>query len=372
VLLADLRRRYSGRCVLLCYRRSESHADLVRQFGVELESLEGLARQPWRMRQLLNRTHTYRLIGADIVDGFYSPYTTLLRLSAAQTFAYAGCDTRIVSFSFCATPAASVAELWRRLPTSLGLLVRDPESERRLSALLGRKVQQAADLAFLLESDDAEAEEQLGWIAEQRARGQTVVGIGVNALLVDAGGRRALARVLSSLATRDPRLSLLLVAHDFRTKSSDLDAALDTLSHLPPELQHRLSVVRREHGPRQLKAIAQRLDAVVSGRMHFSIAALSQGVPAFCFRYQGKVEGLLELVGFANEIETVSVDSGTLEPQWELVAERIHAFLERRSEFAQRISARLERLKALSALNLHYPRLDSKHTPNPLGASTPI
>jgi hypothetical protein len=81
---------------------------------------------------------------------------------------------------------------------------------------------------------------------------------------------------------------------------------------------------------------------------------------------------LLELVGFANEIETVSVDSGTLEPQWELVAERIHAFLERRSEFAQRISARLERLKALSALNLHYPRLDSKHTPNPLGASTPI
>src|SRR6185295_14141831 len=104
VLLGDLRHKYSGRCVLLCYRRSERHADLVQQFGVEVESLEGLARQPWRLRELLNRTHTYRLIGADIVDGFYSTYTTLLRLSAAQTFAYAGCDAKIVSFSFCATP----------------------------------------------------------------------------------------------------------------------------------------------------------------------------------------------------------------------------------------------------------------------------
>src|SRR3954470_11344444 len=68
VLLGDLRRRYSGRCVLLCYRRTERHADLVRQFAVEVESLEALARQPWRLRQLLKRTHTYRLIGADIVD----------------------------------------------------------------------------------------------------------------------------------------------------------------------------------------------------------------------------------------------------------------------------------------------------------------
>jgi polysaccharide pyruvyl transferase WcaK-like protein len=372
VLLSDLRRSYSGRSVLLCYRRTERHADLVRQFGVEVESLERLARNPLHFRQLLNRTHTFRLIGADIVDGFYSPLTTLLRLSAAQTFAYAGCDARIISFSFCATPAPSVAELWRRLPPSLGLLVRDPESQRRLSALLGREVQQAADLAFLLESDDTGTEEHLHWIAAEQARGQRVVGIGVNALLVDAAGRRALARVLANLATRDQHLSLLLVSHDFRAKSSDLEAARDTLSHLPRELLPRVSVIAREYGPRQLKAIAKRLDAVVSGRMHFSIAALSQGVPAFCFRYQGKVEGLLELVGLARELDAVSIDSGSLEPQWELVAERVHAFLQRRQDLARGISARLEQLRALSALNLQHPRLDSRAAAKPLGASAPI
>jgi polysaccharide pyruvyl transferase WcaK-like protein len=371
VLLGDLRRKYTGRAVLLCYRRSERHAELVRQFEVEVESLERLARHPLHLRQLLKRTHTFRLIGADIVDGFYSPLTTGLRLSTAQTFAYAGCDARIVSFSFCATPAPSIAQLWRQLPRSLGLLTRDPESQRRLSALLGRNVAQAADLAFLLESDATGTEEQLDWIQLQRARGRTVVGIGVNALLLNEPGRRALAQVLSRLMQQQPELSLLLVSHDFRAKSSDLEAARGTLSHIAPELLDRVSVVAREYGPRQLKAIARQLDAVVSGRMHFSIAALSQGVPAFCFRYQGKVEGLLELVGFAAELEAVSIDSAALEPSWEQVATRIHTFLERRGELARCISAQLGQLRMLSALNLDYPRLSSA-APQPLGADAAL
>lgn len=357
VLLGDLRRKYDGRAVLLCYKRSEQHADLVRKFQVEVASLENLARHPLQLRQLLQRTHTFRLIGADIVDGFYSPLTTGLRLSAAQTFAHAGCDAKVISFSFCATPAPSIALLWQQLPGSLGLLTRDPESQRRLSKLLGREVAQAADLAFLLEPDATGIDDQLRWIEGQRGRGQTVVGIGVNALLLKAGAQRALAQVVTRLLQRQPQLSLLFVAHDFRAKSSDLDAARGTMSHIPPELSSRIGVVEQEHGPRQLKAIAQRLDAVVSGRMHFSIAALSQAVPAFCFRYQGKVEGLLELVGFGAEIEQLSIESGSLEPQWDVVAERIHAFLDRRAELAQRISAQLDQLKRLSALNLEHPRL---------------
>jgi polysaccharide pyruvyl transferase WcaK-like protein len=373
VLLEDLRRKYSGRTVLLCYRRGERQGDLVRKFGVDLESLERLASNPLRWRELLQRTHTFRLIGADILDGFYSPLTTMLRLCAAQTFAYAGCDAKIISFSFCASPAPSVAQMWRRLPPSLGLLVRDPASQRRLSSLLGRQVEQAADLAFLLESDERGTEEQLRWISAQRERGQTVVGIGVNSLLVDEAGRRALAQVLSRVALSTPRLSLLLVAHDFRAKTSDLDAARDTLSHLRPELAARVSIVAQEHGPRQLKAIAGRLDAVVSGRMHFSIAALGQAVPAFCFRYQGKVEGLLELVGFGSEIESMSVDSASVSSQWEQVAQRIQTFLERRRELAQRIAGRLEQLKRLSALNLQYPRLDAGPSrAKPLGADPAI
>lgn len=357
VLLADLRRKFDGRAVLLCYKRSERHADLVQNYRVEVECLEHLARHPLQLRQLLQRTHTFRLIGADIVDGFYSPLTTGLRLSTAQTFAHAGCDAKIISFSFCATPAPSIARLWQQLPESVGLLTRDPESKRRLSALLGREVAQAADLAFLLEPDTEGIDEQVRWIAAQRERGHTVVGIGVNSLLLNAGGQRALAQVVTRLLQQQPQLSLLFVAHDFRAKSSDLDTARGTMSYIPPKVLERVGVVAQEHGPRQLKAIALRLDAVVSGRMHFSIAALSQGVPAFCFRYQGKVEGLLELVGFGTEIEQLSIDSGSLEPHWEIVADRINAFLDRRTELAQRISAKLEHLKQLSALNLAHPRL---------------
>jgi polysaccharide pyruvyl transferase WcaK-like protein len=371
VLLGDLRRRYAGRAVLLCYRTSERYEDLVRQFGVQVTSLEDLARHPWQLRELLGRTHTFRLSGADVVDGFYSPLTSALRLLTVQTFAQAGCDARIISFSFGTAPAPTTVQLWRQLPASVGLLTRDPVSQRRLSSLLGREVAQAADLAFLLEPDATGVDEQLHWIEVQRSRGQTVVGVGVNALLLNVAGRQSLARVLTRLLEQRPQLSLSFVPHDLRPKSSDLDAARETVLHIAARFLDRVDVVAQAHGPRQLKAIAQRLDAVVSGRMHFSIAALSQGVPAFCFRYQGKLEGLLELVGLGPEMDQVSIDSAEFEPQWERVTERIAALLDRRIELSRRISARLEQVKKLSALNLDHPRLPSA-APKDLGASVAI
>ncbi|HWO12185.1 MAG TPA: polysaccharide pyruvyl transferase family protein [Polyangiaceae bacterium] len=358
VLLSNLRRKFDGRVVLLCYRRSERYQEFVDRFRVEVRSLEEFARQPLELRALLRRTHTFRFIGADIVDGFYSVRTTLLRLAVAQTFAHAGGDARMISFSFSASPTQNVCEMWRQLPSSLGLLVRDPESQRRLERLLGRSLPRAADLAFLLEPDPAGVEDVVARIEGERARGQVVVGVGVNALLLDASGRRALGAILSQLAAENPRLSLWLVAHDFRANSSDLDAARDAASNVAAEVASRVSLIDRAYGPRQIKAIAGHLDAVVSGRMHFSIAALSQGVPAFCMRYQGKVEGLLELVGLGSEIDNVSVPSEAVNRDWKGVAERVRLFLDRRAELGARISRELEGVKQQSALNLQFSRLE--------------
>jgi polysaccharide pyruvyl transferase WcaK-like protein len=362
VLLGNLRRTFDGRVVLLCYRRGERYQEFVDRFGVEVRCLEHFARHPLLFRHLLRRTHTFRFIGADIVDGFYSARTTLLRLVVAQAFAHAGCEARMISFSFSATPAENVSEMWRRLPSSLGLLVRDPESQRRLERLLGRTLSRAADLAFLLEPDEKGVEHEIQRIDAERARGQIVVGVGVNALLLDAAGRRALGAILSQLCAENPFLSLVLVAHDFRTNSSDLDAARDTAKNVAPEVAGRISLIDTPYGPRQLKAIASHLDAVFSGRMHFSIAALSQGIPAFCMRYQGKVEGLLELVGLADEIENVSVASEAVSSDWKGVAERVRAFIERRKDLGVRISRELAGVRQLSGLNLQFSRLDGGRT----------
>jgi len=358
VLLEDLHERYRGRLVILCYRRNERYADFVRAFGPEVSCLETLLFHPVRFRQLIRRTHTFRFIGADIADGFYNPLTTLLRLSVAQAFACAESDARIVSFSFSSASTASVSQMWKQMPLSLGLTVRDPQSKRRLAALLGRDVAQTADLAFLLQGKERGIDEPLAWVAAERARGHILVGIGVNVLLLDAAGRRALGAVVERLACRDERLSFLLVAHDVRTRSNDLLAAEDVARHIAPELSPRVRIVRQPYGPRQLKALAGRLDAVVSGRMHFAIAALSQGVPAFCFRYNGKVEGLLELVGLGDDIDGVSVESGAVAESPERVADSIGRFLERREELAVRVASRLDGVKTLSAMTLSYPRLE--------------
>jgi polysaccharide pyruvyl transferase WcaK-like protein len=359
VLLRDLHERYHGRVVILCYRRTERYADFVRDFGAEVRCLETLIRHPVSLRQLLHRTHTFRFIGADIVDGFYSPLTTMLRLSVAQAFAYAESDAEIVSFSFSSASSASVSRIWKQLPLSLGLMVRDPQSKRRLAALLGRDVAQSTDLAFLLQPDDKGIDEQLGWIAAERGRGRTLIGIGANALLLDPGRRRALGAVITHLARHDERLSFLFVAHDLRATSNDLRAAEDVARQIAPELSPRIKIVSQPYGPRQLKAIAGRLDAVVSGRMHFAIAALSQGVPAFCLRYNGKVEGLLELVGLGSDIDSVSVEGDALSESWEQVADSIGRFLERREELAARVATRLAELKTLCAMTLRYPRLEA-------------
>jgi polysaccharide pyruvyl transferase WcaK-like protein len=359
VLLRDLHERYHGRVVILCYRRTERYADFVREYGAEVSCLEALMLHPVSLRRLLHRTHTFRFIGADIVDGFYSPLTTILRLSVAQAFARAGSDARIVSFSFSSASTASVSHTWKQLPLSLGLTVRDPQSRRRLAALLGRDVAQTADLAFLLQRDERGIDEAAGWVAAERGRGQTLIGIGVNALLLDAAGRRALGAVVTHLALHDERLSFLLVAHDVRTRSSDLLAAEDTARHIAPGLAPRIEILRQPYGPRQLKAIAGRLDAVVSGRMHFAIAALSQGVPAFCFQYNGKVEGLLELVGLGDDVDDVSVASDALGESWERVADGIGRFLGRREELAARVAGRLQAVTTLAAATLSYPRLEA-------------
>jgi polysaccharide pyruvyl transferase WcaK-like protein len=321
--------------VILCYRRTERYADFVRDFGVEVNCLEILIRHPVRLRRLLRRTHTFRLIGADVVDGLYSPLRTILRLSVAQAFAFAESDAGIMSFSFSQAPRASVSCMWRQLPVSLGLVVRDPQSKRRLSALLGRDVAQSADLAFLLPRDEKGIDEQLGWIAAERGRGQTLITLCKRPS--GCRGRRRLAPESHGW----PRECLVpIVAHDWRPNSSDLLAAEDTARHVAPELSPRIKIVGQPYGPRQMKAIAGRLDAVVSGRMHFAIAALSQGIPAFCFRYHGKVEGLLELVGLGGDIDGVSVESDALNESWEEVADRIGRFLRRREELAARVAGR--------------------------------
>jgi polysaccharide pyruvyl transferase WcaK-like protein len=49
------------------------------------------------------------------------------------------------------------------------------------------------------------------------------------------------------------------------------------------------------------KAIAGAVDLVLTGRMHFAIAALGQGTPPVSVVYQGKFEGLMQHFGLEAE-----------------------------------------------------------------------
>ena len=77
-----------------------------------------------------------------------------------------------------------------------------------------------------------------------------------------------------------------------RAGDCDLDASREVVAAFPsnPYLFH----VDELLAPGNVAWLAQHASAVVTGRMHLSILALNQGVPAIILATQGKVSGLLE------------------------------------------------------------------------------
>lgn len=252
---------------------------------------------------------THLLIqGADVMDGYYSPYESFRRATYARMAVAAGIRTTIGGFSFNDHPHPRSVRILDALPTSVRLVARDPISRQRLSARLGRPVHAGADMAFLLEpaADGPEIGRHRAWIDGERAQGRRVLGVNANYLVAPGQGARdpgadlaaAYAAGLSPLLTADSPASFLLIPHDHRAMAgryTDLDLLEALAARLPDTASPHVRLVRERLDAAEVKNLAGRIDAVVSGRMHLVIAALGQGVPAAGVTYQGKFEGLYEL-----------------------------------------------------------------------------
>lgn len=245
------------------------------------------------------------LIGADMMDGHYSPVLTARLLLLTETLASRGVRTAVTGFSFNGDPHGSLRSFFDRVSGSVQLAVRDPVSHRRFKSFSRANAALVADVAFLLQPDhDADETRRIGeWVRQERARGRVVLGLNAHPGLVrgtnateEAEGllvRRLAEAAIALSASR--KVSWLLLAHDYRQRGADAK----TLAPLAAELEHARPAVPflfpgEELSAPQLKAIASTLDGVVTGRMHLAIAATGMGVPVSCLTYQGKFEGLFE------------------------------------------------------------------------------
>jgi polysaccharide pyruvyl transferase WcaK-like protein len=240
-------------------------------------------------------------LGADIMDGYYSPVTTARVLAICDVLARAGARVAITGFSFNDRPSPLLRAAFERVHPSVALNLRDPISEQRFRAFCRAPATLVADVAFLLAPDASGApyDAAAAWVGEQRTAARPVVAFNVHPMLIkgatDAQVERFVARAVDAIraVSATTPVAWLLLPHDYRGSIGD-DACL------APIAQRLAGSGVTFHHPStplsapQLKAVAGLVDGVATGRMHLAIATLGQGVPVAGFTYQDKFQGLLQ------------------------------------------------------------------------------
>ncbi|MBX3606141.1 MAG: polysaccharide pyruvyl transferase family protein [Piscinibacter sp.] len=316
-----------GEQVRLVVACSHPAADArARAAGFEVLRVWGGLAMPFVLRRrlaALRPGHGW-VMGADMLDGHYSPVTALRMVIAADLMARAGARSLFLGFSLNDRPARGVCLAFRGLDPRVAINLRDPCSWQRFDRATGRRARLVADTAFLLPpaapQEAAAAAER--WARAERQAGRTVLAINAHPMLFggpDAAVRaaalcEALQTALQAVAALRP-VSWLLLPHDERAAAGDLTLLAQLQARLASAGQAHVHHLAHPPSAAAIKGLLGSVDGAVTGRMHLAIAALGQGRPVLAFAYQGKFTGLLqhfELPAWLLLEPAQALDAGTL------------------------------------------------------------
>ncbi len=328
-----------------------------------IDGIDDIRRRPagWPLRwfgfcRWLSRYDALGIIGADVLDGYYSPERSRARLTLARVADGMGLRVVLLGFSYRADPESSALEALKDAGRHTTVLCRDPASLDRVRTLSGRIAAQTADLAFLLNarSDTADLQSLTTWIDGKRANGAFIVGVNCNVQALGSANAneadrliQAYSRALTDVATKHAHVHFVLIPHDARGARSDEVMARSIYAMLEPAVQRRTYLIDRTWTAAEIKAAAAVLDVAISGRMHFAIACLGSGTPVASFEYQDKFAGMYELFDLRELCVpgTDSLDASAIVRMLELLHVRADAL-------RHAVSARLPLIQELSARNI--------------------
>ena len=200
------------------------------------------------------------ILGADVMDGYYSPACSEQFLAHADVLQNCKIPTLLTGFSFNEHPSPRAIEAFHRASEDFPFLLRDQVSLERFERATGRKGQLVADIAFLLPPnlDSEEYRKVLTW---KRAQGNPVLALNLHPMLRFREGQeaaQALVEDASHLLTRvlrENRWNLLLLPHDDRPKVADALSLRPLYEKLLPEFGERLYFCETPPDAAQLKGI---------------------------------------------------------------------------------------------------------------------
>jgi len=300
------------------------------------------------------------VIGADVLDGFYSRFESMLRLEVAGFAARRGVPAMVCSFSFNDRPDPAMAGAFRKLPQGVTLLCRDAVSRERVAQLVGERVKLTADLGFLLEPSAASALERsvATWLSQSPSGTGPVIAwnLSPHSLKLLSAAQRdqavsasatAIARLVNERAAR-----VVLVPHDFRPHASDPEMLADVFSRLPVEVQPRVLLAQGPYTAADVKQCCQHFDLVLTGRMHLMIATLGRDIPVVAVEYQGKFAGALRHFGLGAESLLSPLEVCDPDSLYRCVCARLDALAETRAQIRSRRPAVEQLASAALAVQL--------------------
>ncbi len=275
---------------------------------------EGPWSMPWSLECLARILQQYDkvvVIGADTLDGHYSPLSAIRYWVAINLAARMGRVALISGFSFNENPSIKLRTVLSTLSPSLRVFTRDAISQHRFDAFVGQagRAELVADVAFLLKArkDTNPVREVSNWCREQRADGRFVLGFNTHPMLIKNASPEAIANLIDCCvkalraAINGRHVSILFIPHDYRGVGiGDVEVLNDIKRNMADCSQYLYSVKDKCHAA-ELKAIAGEVDLVITGRMHLAIASLGMGTPVAAMTYQGKFQGLFQHFGLSDE-----------------------------------------------------------------------
>lgn len=245
------------------------------------------------------------ILGADCMDGYYSPNISFELLSLYVIFQKRGYKTSLLGFSYNNHPHPLSNRLFKKIGKEVVFNLRDSQSLRNFSHFTSiPQIRLVADSAFMLmPNKESEARKRYeGVITALRNQGiSTVLAFNFHPMLSKNQTdeelsiyTHKLAEHLNRLLRRNPKLAIVLLPHDDRARISDNFVLQEIYNYLSQENGERVVYDSRVYRSEDIKGVVDLFDGVISSRMHLAIAAMGMEVPVMTVEYQGKFRGLFK------------------------------------------------------------------------------
>lgn len=260
--------------------------------AVSLDSSTKLGSFLWGDEWLAGRPRprTLVVLGADSIDGVYGLRSLSQRVGLLNDHAARGGRAFLGNFSFRSDPSAESVALLRSLRNDVNLVARDVNSQERATAVLGRDVGIAPDVAQYLRPSQTTSVERIREKVRGLSHGRLAVGVVPNAHFGSLYGDRAgVTQGFVDLVVelRDRGFACVVIAHDVRADPGDPELVRDIVAAAGED--HVYAFVPETAS--EAKGMIAAMDLLVTGRMHAAVASLSQGVPCVGLDYVDKFSG---------------------------------------------------------------------------------